>query len=145
MALIRWSPFGNLNRFGRDFDSLFNGHIWNEAAEGAKDWSPHVDIYDEETQIILSAELPGLTQEEISVDIDKNILMISGERKMETNEQTGNFTRRERYFGSFSRSFQLPETVNQENIEASMDKGVLKIVLPKLEQAKPKQIKVKVN
>ena len=145
MAIIRWNPFGELNRYGRSYDSVFNGRLWNDSAECDCDWTPDVDVFDGEKEIVLSAELPGLSQEEVKVNIEKNILTISGERSVEHKEDEGGYTRRERYYGSFTRSFTVPETVDQENINATMDKGVLTLTLPKSEKALPKQIEVKVH
>lgn len=145
MALIRWNPFGEFTRFGRPYDSVFNGRLWNDSTECDCDWTPDVDIFDGEKEIVLTAELPGLSQEEVKVNIENNILTVSGERSVEHKEDKGGFTRRERYYGNFSRSFRVPDTVDQSNINATMDKGVLTVTLPKSEKALPKQIEVKIH
>ena len=138
MALIRWNPFGELDRF-------FNGGLRHEIEDCSCDWAPSVDIFDGDNEIVLTAELPGLSQEDVKVNIENNVLTLSGERKIENEETRDNYSRVERYYGSFSRSFRLPNTVDQANIDAGMEKGVLRVTLPKSEQTKPKQIEVKVN
>lgn len=144
MALIKWNPFNEFNRYGRSLDRWFDSN-WSGIEDCGCDWAPSVDIYDEKEQIVLTAELPGIEQEAVEVNIENNILTLSGKRELEKEETRDNYTRIERHYGDFTRSFNLPNTVDQDKIEASMEKGVLKVVLPKSEQAKSKQIEVKSN
>ena len=144
MAIIKWNPFNELNRYGRSQDRWFDSN-WSGSENCGCDWAPTVDIYDEEAQIVLTAELPGIDQEAVEVNLENNILTLGGKRELEKEETKENYTRVERNYGSFTRSFRLPNTVDQSKIEAKMDRGVLTVVLPKSEQAQPKQIEVKVN
>jgi HSP20 family protein len=103
---------------------------------------PPVDIYEDEHNLVLKMEIPGMNEEDLNVSLENNTLTVSGERKFEQEEKEENFHRIERRYGSFLRTFRLPNTVDGEKVEAVYDKGVLKINLGKREEAKPKQIKV---
>jgi HSP20 family protein len=107
-------------------------------------FAPPVDVYEDEHNIMLKVEVPGIDEKDIDVRID-NTLTVHGERKFEKEEKEENFRRVERQYGSFTRTFSLPNTVNQESVQADYDKGVLKIKLAKKAEAKPKQIKVNVS
>jgi len=106
-------------------------------------WNPAVDVYQDNDQFTVYAELPGLKREEIEISLNGDTLTISGERKHETKPDQG--FRTERYFGKFQRSLTLPISVNSEKVSATYKDGILKVVLPKVEEAKPKQIPVSVN
>jgi HSP20 family protein len=108
-------------------------------------WSPSVDIYEEPETIVIEADLPGMSKEHVSVNLENNVLTIQGERKLEHEEKRDNYHRIERAYGSFTRSFTIPSNVNTERIEAEFKDGVLRIQLPKREEAKPKQVTVKVK
>ena len=108
-------------------------------------WQPPVDIYEDEAVVMIKAELPGIDQKDIDVRIEGNTLTLRGERKQEHSIQKENYHRVERYYGTFQRSFSLPNTVDTEKIRAACDKGVLTITLPKKKEAKPKQINVEVR
>jgi HSP20 family protein len=107
--------------------------------------APPVDIYEDEHNIILKIEVPGIDEKDIDVSIQNNTLTVRGERKIEKEEKEANFRRVERQYGSFTRSFTLPSTVDPGQVSAQCDKGVLKISLAKKAEAKPKQIKVNVG
>jgi HSP20 family protein len=101
-----------------------------------------VDIYEDEQHLVLKLEVPGVNEDELNVSLENNVLTVSGERKFEKEEKEENFHRIERRYGSFARTFRLPNTVDGEKVDATYDKGILKIALAKRAEAKPKQIKV---
>ena len=114
-----------------------------ELTQGA--WIPAVDIYETKESILLNVELPGVTKEDISLEVKDSTLMLRGEKKLEKDVKEENFHRMERAYGSFTRAFTLPSTVQQDKVKAKFRDGILEIVLPKAEEAKPKQIKVDVG
>jgi HSP20 family protein len=127
---------GRMNRLfedaGRGFDE--------PAATTA--WSPAVDIYETDNEIIVKAELPGIDRKEITLSLENNVLTLKGERKFEKETKQDSYHRIERSYGGFSRSFSIPATVDEEKIRADYKDGVLTIALPKKEQIKLKQIKI---
>jgi len=108
-------------------------------------FAPPVDVYEDEHNVVLKVEVPGIDEKDIDVRVENNVLTVHGERKVEKEEKEENFRRIERQYGSFTRTFTLPSTVDAERIQADYDKGILKIVLPKKAEAKPKSIKVNVG
>src|SRR5260370_41377416 len=108
-------------------------------------FAPAVDVYEDEHNVTLKIEVPGIDEKDIDVRIENNTLTVHGERKIEKEEKEENYRRVERQYGSFTRTFNLPPTVEAEKVQADYDKGVLKITLPKKAEAKPKQIKVNVG
>jgi HSP20 family protein len=108
-------------------------------------WMPSVDIYETPDQVVLKAELPGLTREDIDINVRNNTLTLRGERKFEREVKEENYLRIERAYGSFQRSFTLPATIQQDKIKAVFKDGVLEVSLPKAEEARPKQIKIDVK
>jgi HSP20 family protein len=147
MAIVRWNPFAEVQDLQRRMNRLFDDSIFRseKGDEGLMNWTPNVDIFEDDEKIMLSAELPGMDRKDVKIHVENNMLSISGERKLENEEKKDRYTRVERYYGSFQRSFALPNLVNQDKIEAHMEKGVLKVTLPKREESKPKQIEIKVN
>jgi len=123
--------------FGSSFNSFFR------PLGSLNRWNPAVDVYQDNEQFTVYAELPGLKKEEIEISLNGDTLTIGGERKHEANGDQG--FRTERYFGKFQRSLTLPVSVNSEKVNATYKDGILKVVLPKAEAAKPKQIAVSVN
>jgi HSP20 family protein len=140
MKLVRWEPFG------REFASLANrlNQAFDMDRESFGGWHPPVDIYEDKDGVVLKAELPGMKKEDIDVRVENNVLTMNGQRKREQEVKEDGYFRCERSYGSFSRSFSLPTTVDVKKINASYKDGVLTVSLPKLEEAKPKQIDVKV-
>lgn len=148
MTLItRWDPFREMStlqdRMNRLFSDQLGAITHDEALTGA--FVPPVDVYEDENSIQVRLEVPGIDEKDIDIRLENNVLTIRGERKFEKDEKEENFHRVERRYGSFTRSFTLPATVNPEDVQAEYDKGVLKIQLAKRAEAKPKQIKVNVN
>jgi HSP20 family protein len=105
-------------------------------------WSPAVDIYETEGEILVQAELPGVDRKDITLHLEKNVLTLKGERRFEKETKQENYHRIERAYGGFSRSFSIPATVEEDKIRAEYKDGILKIALPKKEQVKPKQIQI---
>ena len=146
--LTRWEPFRELQDRMDRMNRLFRESYRPEGPEEAltsTSFAPPVDIYEDEHNITLKMEVPGIDEKDMDVRIENNTLSVRGERKFEKEEKEENFRRVERQYGSFTRSFTLPSSVETENIQASYDKGVLEIRLAKKAEAKPKQIKVKVG
>src|SRR5438067_13129193 len=136
-----------MNRMNR-MNRLFRESYSTEGPEEAlttTSFAPPVDIYEDEHNITLKIEVPGIDEKDIDIRVENNLLTVHGERKIEKEEKEENYRRVERQYGSFTRTFTLPNTVNTENVQANYDKGVLKITLPKKAEAKPKQIKVNVG
>ena len=148
-TLIRWEPARNLNPFRGQMDRFFNeafGRNWGIEEGLATDaWLPPVDVMETPESIVLKADLPEVSKDDVEISIQNNTLTLKGERKMEREVNEKLIYRMERSYGSFSRSFSLPPTVDTERVEASFANGVLTLTLPKREESKPKQIKVKVN
>jgi HSP20 family protein len=137
IMLVRWDPFEEMNRL---HDHFFSGKGLSKQA-----FRVAVDIREEDDAFYVDAEVPGMSAEDIKVDVEKNVLTLSGERKVEKEETEGTFRRVERQYGSFSRSFSLPETVDTDGISADLKDGVLELKLPKKEAPTPKQISVSVG
>ena len=142
MALVRWSPVSQLAGMEIDrLNQMFNELYQDNFARGG--WAPSVDIYETEgREVVIKAELPEMKREDISVTFENNVLTLTGERKLEQDVKRENFQRIERRYGSFTRAFTLPPTVDGGQISASYKDGVLTIRLPQREEAKPKQITV---
>ena len=109
---------------------------------GEDNWLPAVDIREDGDQFVFTAELPGMTREEVDITIEEKVLTISGERTFDSAEENKNYHRIERSFGTFSRSFSLPHDVDQEKVVAQFDNGLLSITLPKSEETKPRKIEI---
>jgi HSP20 family protein len=146
-VLTRWDPYRELsalqNRLGRLFEAQYGGGREESLTTGA--FVPAVDVYEDEHSIQLKLEVPGIDEKDLDIRVENNVLSVSGERKLEKEEKEENFQRVERRYGSFTRSFTLPNTVSTDDIQADYDHGVLKIRLAKRAEAKPKQIKVSVG
>ncbi len=149
--LTRWEPFrefsaqqDRLSRLNRLFRESYSPEGPEEALTTTS-YAPPVDIYEDEHNITLKLEVPGIDEKDIDVRIENNTLTVHGERKIEKEEKEENFRRVERQYGEFTRSFTLPSSVDPRQVSAHYDKGVLKINLAKKAEAKPKQIKVTVG
>jgi HSP20 family protein len=151
MALIPWRSFpldewgGLQDRINRLFEETFGQYPAGKKETLERTWSPVVDIYEEKDTITVKAELPGIKKEEVSIEIKDNVLTLSGERSHEVEKKKENYHRIERFYGKFSRSFTLPETVQVDKIKANYKDGVLEITLPKSEETKPKAIPIKIE
>ncbi|MGD1211584.1 MAG: Hsp20/alpha crystallin family protein [Candidatus Acidiferrales bacterium] len=145
-AITRWDPFQNLaglqEQVNRLFESSFPGRSDNSALTA---WAPAVDIYETENELVLKADLPDINEKDLDVRIENNMLTIRGERKFEQKVKEENYLRIERTYGSFSRSFSLPNTVSTEGIKAEYKNGVLTVEMAKRAESKPKQVKVNIK
>ena len=145
-TIARLEPFRGLSTLQDQFNRLFNESFRNHPEESAlTTWAPAVDIYETPNELVVKADLPDVNEKDIDVRVENNLLTIRGERKFEKSVSEENFLRVERTYGSFSRSFSLPNTVNAESIGAEYKNGVLTVTLPKREESKPRQVKVTVN
>lgn len=154
MAFIKWmgkdvwEPFHDLEELQQDMNRLFQRGWLTPRAPfpgNGNRWLPEVDITEEKDHILVKADLPGMKQEDIAVEVEDDILTIKGERKQETEKKEGQAHRIERSYGRFLRSFSLPSNVDASKVNAAYKNGVLEVTLPKKESAKPKQIKVDVQ
>ncbi len=145
MAIIRWDPFRDFVTLRDRMNRLFDETVTQRGED--KDlmstaWSPSVDIFETEDELVLNAEVPGIDEDDIEVKIEDNTLTILGERKLEKETKEENYHRVERSYGSFYRTFSLPHYVDQEKIKAEHDNGVLKIHMPKKPDVKPRSVKI---
>jgi HSP20 family protein len=147
MAIVRWEPFRDLlttqDRFNRLFNETFSDVFGGEELSGRR-WNPAVDIYETDHDLVLKAELAGIDPKDVDIRVEDGTLYLKGERKQESEVKEGNYHRVERSYGSFTRSFSLPNSVNVEDIKAEYKDGVLTLIMAKREEAKPKTIKVNV-
>ena len=145
MAVNRWDPFRDLNslqeRMNRLFEDANRGWRADEPS-ATTSWSPAVDIYETESEIIVQAEVPGMERKDIELTLENNVLTLKGERRFEKEGKDENYHRIERSYGSFSRAFSIPAMVDEKVIKADYKEGVLAIILPKKEKARAKQINI---
>jgi HSP20 family protein len=145
-TIAHLEPFRGLSTLQGQFNRLFSESFRNQAEESAlTTWAPAVDIYETPNELVVKADLPDVDEKDIDVRVENNLLTIRGERKFEKSVSEENYLRVERTYGTFSRSFSLPNTVNAEKIGAEYKSGVLTVTLPKREESKPRQVKVTVN
>src|SRR5437879_9493860 len=147
-VLTRWESIREFSTLQDRMNRLFRESYSDAGRDDsltASNFAPAVDVYEDEHNVTLKIEVPGIDEKDIDVRIENNVLTVHGERKIEKEEKEENYRRVERQYGSFTRTFTLPNTVDTDNVQAQYDKGVLKIVLPKKAEAKPKQIKVNVG
>lgn len=156
MSLIRWNQareperwpsefFGVQKEINRLLDNFFRGGVQADESFDSSYWTPAVDIAEHDNEYIVKMDLPGVNKDDVKISLESNILTIKGEKKQEREEKEKNFHRVERSYGSFQRSFTLPTSLKSDKIDAVFADGVLSVTLPKLEEAKPKQIEVKVK
>ncbi len=149
MALIKWDPFADLLSIQEKMNKLFEDTLHRSGSFDADEefrmanWIPPVDIYETTDEIILKAELPEVKKDEVEINVDNNILTLTGKREFEKETEKENFHRIERSYGGFKRSFNLPATIDQEKIDADFKNGILKITMRKKEESKPRQIEIK--
>lgn len=148
--IVKRDPFNDLrslqDEFNRTFNTAFPG-VFGKLEEGllTGKWSPSVDIYEDQNSIKLEADLPGVKPEDFKLSIENYKLTLSGERKFDKEDRGDNWHRVERSYGSFTRTFTLPSTVNVEDVKAEFKDGVLSVILPKREEVKARQIQVAVK
>ena len=155
MSLIRyqapelstWNPFDRLTSLRDEIDRLFDLSVPGFSRDSGlfSGWNPSVDVFQDKDNVLVKAELPGMKKEDIDISLHNGMLTISGERKHEAEKQEGESYRSERFFGKFHRSISLPIAVDVSKVSASYKDGILSVMLPKAEEAKPKQIEVQVS
>ncbi|MCL2103340.1 MAG: Hsp20/alpha crystallin family protein [Syntrophorhabdaceae bacterium] len=150
MTIVRWwDPMRDISAIQEKMNQLFEDTMSRsrsrEEGLGPGMWTPAVDIYETNDGVVVKAELPGLTKEQIGIEVKDGLLILKGERKIEKDMKEENYHRIERAYGTFQRSFSLPASVDQEKISANLKEGVLELILPKKEQAKKRQISVAVK
>ena len=148
MALVRWEPVRELHSMQQEMNRLFNTFF--DAPNGPsgaapRRWVPAMDLVELDDHFVLRADLPGLGDDDVKLEIADDVLTLSGERRFEHEDRKEGFYRLERGAGSFSRSLTLPEGVDAEKIEASFDKGVLEVRIPKPEERKPRRVEIAVG
>ena len=147
MALVRWEPVRELSSLQNDVNRLFNT-LFDTPTTGngaRRRWIPAIDLVETEDHFVLKADLPGLTEEDVHIDVDGDVLTVSGERKSEHEDKRDGYVRIERSYGSFRRSLTLPEGVDADAVTASFDRGVLEVSIPKPEQRKPRRVSIQVG
>jgi len=146
-TITRWEPFRNLTSFQEQMNRLFEDAFLRGRPDDSAltAWAPAVDIYETQDELVVKADLPAVIEKDLDVRVENNMLTIRGERKFEREVSEDSYLRVERAYGSFSRSFSLPNTVNTDAIKAEYRNGVLTVRMPKREESKPKQIKVSIS
>jgi HSP20 family protein len=148
MAIVRWEPLRELSTLQNEMNRLF-GSVFDAPPQGnggtLRRWMPAMDLVETGDHFVLRADLPGMSEKDVNIEVEERVLTVSGERKAEQSENKDGYHRVERAFGSFSRSLTLPEGVDAEAVSASFDKGVLEVRIPKPEERKPRKISIGVG
>ena len=149
MTIVRWEPVRELGSLQAEMNRLFNTVFDTPASGagngGARRWVPAMDLVETEDHFVLRADLPGMSEEDLKIELEENVLTISGERKAEHEERQEGFYRVERSFGAFSRQLTLPKGVDADSISAGFDRGVLEVRIAKPEERKPRRINIAVG
>lgn len=147
MTLVRWRPWRDMINFQDEINRMF-GDFFDRGTRNIEDagvWLPATDVSETKDNVMVAVELPGMSKDDIKITVQDNVLTIRGEKKQEKEEKEVNYHRLERSYGFFSRSFTLPSTAKADKIKASYEHGILKVELPKAEEAKPKEIPIAVS
>jgi HSP20 family protein len=143
MALVRWDPIRELDSLQGDMNRLFDRFFEGRAPNGvSRRWIPAMDLVETEDHLVLRGDLPGMTEDDVDIEIKDNVLTVSGERKSESEEKGEGYHRVERAFGSFSRSLTLPQGIDPGKVEAKFENGVLEVQIPKPAEAKPTRVQI---
>ena len=148
MSIIRWEPFRDLatqDTFNRLFNETFSRFVGGGDEQASRGWVPAVDIVENDQNLVLKAELPGFDPKDVEIRVEDGMLYLKGERKFERDEKKENYHGIERSYGTFSRTFALPGSVDVDNVKAEYKDGLLTLTVPKKEEAKPKTIKIQVS
>jgi HSP20 family protein len=141
MSIVRFDPFRDITSFREDIDRLF-ARSFGDGAGATRTWAPAVDVFETKDAVVLKAELPGLTAEDVDVGIDDNVLTVSGERTFKDTVEEGRYYRLERSYGRFSRSLTLPQGIEADAVSATFADGVLEVTVPKAEEVKPRKVTI---
>jgi HSP20 family protein len=146
MALVRWEPTRELDSLQSEMNRLFEGFFGTTGRAGdgvrSRRWIPAMDLVETDDHLVLRADLPGMNEDDIDIEVKDNVLTVSGERKAEQEEKEEGYYRVERAFGSFSRSLTLPQGVSADQVSANFDNGVLEVRIPKPEERKPQRVQI---
>jgi HSP20 family protein len=145
MPIVRYDPFRDLRTLQEEVNRLFSTNLtrgFGEEGIGRGAWNPSVDIYENKEHIVLEAELPGMNRDDFELTVENNVITLRGERQFEKKDDTDNYHRVERSYGSFTRSFTLPQTVSADGASAEYRNGVLRVTLPKREETKARRIQI---
>jgi HSP20 family protein len=148
MAIVRWDPFRDLMNLQDEVNRLFRRSFFRGAetvSDTAATWAPAIDMYETDDKLVVEAELPGLDAKDINISLEDDILHIKGERKFSNEVKEENYHRIERAYGYFERNIPLPLKVDADKVSATVSDGLLRVEMPKAEEAKPKQIPIKVE
>lgn len=148
MAIVRWEPFRDVFSTQDRFNRLFNqtlSQVFGEEDRKLGTWAPAVDVFETDQNLVVKAELPGIDPKDVEIRVESNTLFLKGQRKFEIEVKEENYHRIERSYGSFTRTFALPGSIDAEKVSADYKSGVLTLTLPKREEAKPKTIKINVS
>jgi HSP20 family protein len=149
MALVRWEPQRELSSLQSEMNRLFNTFFDTPTpggnGGGVRRWVPSMDLVETDEHFVLRADLPGLSEDDVAIELEDNVLTVAGERKAEHEEKKEGFYRMERSFGQFRRSLTLPEGIDANGIAATFDKGVLEVRIPKPEERKPRRVAIQVG
>ena len=147
MKLTRYAPMKDLwnleDNFNRMFETFLPARLRDDLPAG--EWAPAVDVHETDKAYVLKAELPEIDEKDVHIHVEGNILTLTGERQREEEVKKDHYHRTERFYGTFSRSFALPETVDRDKIKATFKRGIMKLEMPKREEVKPKEIKIEVE
>ena len=144
MALVRWSPSRELDTLPSDFDRLFDAFFQARPLNGnaARRWIPAMDLVETADELVLRADLPGMKEDDVEIEIKDGVLNVSGERRSEHEDKNEGYYRVERSFGSFSRSLSLPDGIDAEQVKANFEDGVLEVHVPKPAETKPHRVQI---
>lgn len=142
MAIVRWEPSRELESFQSDMNRLFDSFFRTEPGRAERAWAPATDLAQEGEDLVLKLDLPGIGDENLDVEVEGNVLTVSGERSEERESEESGYLRRERSFGKFSRSFTLPEGTDADAIQGGFENGVLEIRIPKPVEEQPHKVKI---
>jgi HSP20 family protein len=146
VTIVRWEPLRELSSFQTEMNRLFNAAFdpagSTGSAGGARRWTPAMDLLETDDHFVLRADLPGMGESDVNVELEDNVLTVSGERKAEHEDRREGFYRMERAYGSFSRSLTLPQGIDADEVNAAFDRGVLEVRIPKPAQRKPRKISI---
>jgi HSP20 family protein len=149
MALVRWEPVRELtslqSEMNRLFNTFFDSPTTSNGGNAVRRWIPAMDLVETDDHFVLKADLPGLNEGDVNIEVEDNVLTVSGERKSEHEDKREGYYRVERSYGSFRRTLTLPEGVDPEAVSATFDKGVLEVRIPKPEQRKPRRVAIQVG
>jgi HSP20 family protein len=148
MALVRWEPVREITSIQSEMNRLFNTFFDTPTAgngSAARRWIPAMDLVETDDHFVLKADLPGLKEEDVNIEVEENVLTVSGERKAEHEDKREGYVRVERSYGSFRRSLTLPKGVDAEAVTANFENGVLEVRIPKPEERKPRRVAIQVG